>query len=127
MASDEITWDGKELRAFSATLDGISGRLAPAVVTAMRETGEAVAKRAKELAPKGKTGRMARSIRSDLTDKGGAEVTVEVGPTVYYGRFLEHGTSKMSPRPFLAPAAEEYTDALADAVLGAAARAVSGE
>lgn len=43
------------------------------------------------------------SITTTLSSRG---LTAEVGPTAYYGRFVEDGTYKMEPRPFMAPALE---------------------
>lgn len=55
--------------------------------------------------PHRRTGRLARSIRAvalDLTD----EVILRVGTDVKYGLYLEFGTRRMGPRPFLRAALE---------------------
>jgi len=50
------------------------------------------------------TGRLWSSITADFRDDG---LTGEVGPTVFYGKYLELGTSRMAPRPFMEPALEQ--------------------
>lgn len=54
------------------------------------------------------------SITSDTTpNKAGAGVYADAGPDptadagAFVGRFLEHGTVKMAPRPFVGPAGDE--------------------
>ncbi|CBJ79815.1 Gp10 [Xenorhabdus bovienii SS-2004] len=42
----------------------------------------------------------------------------------YYWRFLEKGTSRMAPKPFIDPAFESKSDAAADAVFNAALKAI---
>ena len=119
--ADRSDWDFNELTVLAESFAGVKGRLNPAIAQTMKGAGEQVAERARDLAPKGATGRMSRSIRSDVIDTG-TDVTVEVGPTVYYGRFLEHGTSKMSAQPFLGPAADSLTAQIVDQLADAAGK-----
>ena len=122
-----VHWDGSKLVALEQDLAGISGRVTPAVVKVIKDGGEAIAKRAKEIAPKGATGNLRRSINSTFTaGGGGSEATAEIGPTVFYGRFVEHGTSRMSPRPYLAPAADAESEGITEAIAKAASEAFFG-
>ncbi|MEV5211333.1 HK97-gp10 family putative phage morphogenesis protein [Micromonospora sp. NPDC053740] len=53
------------------------------------------------------TGHLRSSISSDFDGgPGSAVITGETGPTASYAHFLEHGTSRMAPQPFLNPAAD---------------------
>lgn len=40
----------------------------------------------------------------------------EIGPTTHYAGYLEHGTSRMAPRPYMGPAAERHTPGWQEAV-----------
>lgn len=57
---------------------------------------------ARQYAPRS-TGTLANSIGSTT----GLGLSVEVGPTVAYAPFVEYGTSRMGPRPFMGPAADQ--------------------
>lgn len=93
--------------------DLIAGLLHEAVAAeangrkATSETARKVEAKAKSLAPK-RTGALARSISTDETENGS-----EVGPTVRYASFVEYGTWKDAPQPFMGPAAEGAEDDLA--------------
>ena len=122
-----VHWDGSKLVALEQTLAGVSGRVTPAVAKVIKDGGEAIAKRAKELAPRGATGKLRRSINSTFTaGGGGSEAHAEIGPTAFYGRFVEHGTARMSPHPYLAPAADAESEAITEALAKAAAESVFG-
>jgi HK97 gp10 family phage protein len=58
---------------------------------------------AKILAPV-KTGNLRRSIHHLTVDKSEQAVSVQVGPTAFYAKFLEFGTRHMKARPFMRPA-----------------------
>jgi HK97 gp10 family phage protein len=74
---------------------------------ATKETAERIEATAKSLAPK-LTGALAASITTDPTVTG-----AEVGPTARYAPFVEYGTWKDAPQPFMGPAAEAHEDDLA--------------
>lgn len=57
--------------------------------------------------PKKQTARLFKSITQGVETTPNALI-VRVGTNVKYGRFLELGTSKMSPRPFLRPALQRH-------------------
>lgn len=62
------------------------------------EVAQHVKETAKATAPK-RTGDLADSI--GVTGRGGRR---EIGPTVRYGGFVEYGTYKDAPQPFMEPA-----------------------
>lgn len=72
---------------------------------------EKVVTDAKALAPV-RTGRLQRSIRF-----WGGEGEYHVGSDVFYSIFVEAGTSKMAPRPFLMPALMQNIPLLRQALL----------
>lgn len=55
--------------------------------------------------PRSKTGRLERSIRVVL--RQAKNTTAMVGTDMLHGKFLETGTGKMEPRPWLMPSFEE--------------------
>lgn len=119
-------WNFNELTALTGTLDGIAGRVKPAVTEALVKGGEEVRDLAADIADKD-TGHMAESIESTLViSGGGADAAVEVGPTAFYGRYKEHGTAKMPPSPFMGPAAAQKADGIVQSILDAAAGSVLG-
>lgn len=79
---------------------------------------EALKERAKELAPY-RTGDLQRSISYGRVSNG-----YQVGPTAFYGRFVELGTARLPPQPYLIPAAEEIEPRFIDAMRDAAGQAL---
>jgi len=84
----------------------------------------AVLKAAKELlqevvnnAPVGETGELSNSLRAVMTRKRDKnQVAAKVSTTVYYARFVEFGTVKMSAKPFMRPAFDKKEKELIDIV-----------
>lgn len=93
-------------------LTGFKGKLKTKAKIALRAGGNVVSNRAKEIITnKGliKTGTMRRSIHSEPTDVHG-ELSVKIGTSLDeppYPFWLEFGTKRMSPKPFLRPALDE--------------------
>jgi HK97 gp10 family phage protein len=91
-----------DLRAFATDLRKTSAKAQNMARQAVAKTAADITSDAKVYAPV-RTGNLRASIGHDLTETNGV-VEAEIGPTVSYAHFLEHGTSRMAPRPFLGPA-----------------------
>ena len=62
-----------------------------------------------------RTGNNRRSIHSDVVD-GGSVISAKIGPSTDYGIYLEFGTRRMAPRPFMRPAFEGNRDNVTAAI-----------
>lgn len=82
------------------------------VATALRKHVHDVQGDAKHGAPVD-TGNLRSSISVDIAPDG---LSAEVGPEAEYGGYVEQGTYKMAPQPYLVPAAERRNDALMTAL-----------
>lgn len=108
--SDELRRLAAEItRAASST-----GQRAQAVV---RKTAFDIESTAKNLVPVD-TGNLKGSIgHSDLRTVGrSGSLSVEIGPTASYGVFVEQGTSRMAPQPFMGPAADRHAPSFEQAM-----------
>lgn len=72
---------------------------------AVNQAGEQAAAIAQRLAPK-ETGELASSIQS-TSGRDNQGPYADVGADVRYATYVEFGTSKMRPQPFLRPALEQ--------------------
>lgn len=97
-----LRWEGlhEYVADMSAQPDRIRGRVRTATITA----GSLVERDSKANSPVN-TGNLRASIGTTVTG-GGDVITAEVGPTASYGHYVELGTSRMAPQPYLFPAAE---------------------
>ena len=68
-----------------------------------------------------RTGNLRSSISTDLSVTD-TSVTAEIGPTASYGGYVESGTSRAGPRPYLGPAFSRHADLLVHALDEIAAR-----
>jgi len=101
-------------RNFNALTEGMN----PAAARVLKEIAEEVKTEAKELVPVD-TGALRDSIRLIVTAKsagnitrvgvraGGYEVNPKTGSLVNYAVYVEFGTSRQSPQPYLIPAASK--------------------
>jgi HK97 gp10 family phage protein len=94
--------DGAELGRLAADLRSAPHRVGVKALVVVRKTALDVEADAKALAPVD-TGNLRSSIgRSERTWSDGIEV--EVGPTAFYGGFVEWGTSRHGPQAYMGPA-----------------------
>lgn len=101
-------------------LPEIAAELRPKVSAAVKWGAERVAEDAAANLPIGPP-EIHLAERIHVERRGGAEYAVVAGDEeAYYGHIIEHGSSKMAPRPFLVPALEgrkENIEALVTGVL----------
>jgi HK97 gp10 family phage protein len=95
-------FDSGGLRRLSADLGRLSARTVPAASAIVRKTAFAIEATAKANAPVD-TGALRNSISTDHR-----ALSAEVGPTVEYAIWVEGGTSRMAPQPFLGPAVDRH-------------------
>lgn len=74
---------------------------------AVRKAAEATADDARQLAPV-RTGALRSSIEATISG-----TRAEVGPTASYAPFVEFGTYKDAPQPFMGPAISKHEEDLA--------------
>lgn len=74
----------------------------------VREGSLLIENDAKTMSPV-KTGNNRRSIHSDVVDSGNL-IAAKIGPSTDYGVYLEFGTRRMAPRPYMRPAFEGNRD-----------------
>lgn len=119
-----ISIDGfDDVTRLARDLSTTSRAALPLARAAVTKTAADITADAQAVAPVD-TGDLRRSIGYTVTATDGA-VTADVGPTVDYGAYVEFGTSRQSPQPYLTPAFERRTPAL-DAALTAAANRLAG-
>lgn len=106
-------------------LEAVSTNVTKDLAKAVKAGGKVVRDEAKARAPVD-TGALRDKMTMRLVEKDRSQVEVKVGPhkDQYYGYFLEHGTSKMSPKPFLRPALDENKDKVEKAMANELKKAI---
>ena len=102
-----------ELMAVAADLGTAGVRATLAAGRAVRTTAALIEGSAKQAAPVD-TGNLRNSIGTDLSPD---RLSAEIGPTADYGGYVEDGTSRMSPQPYMGPAFDQHAPDL-ERVLG---------
>lgn len=97
--------DFSDLTQLSADLRNAAEKVGPMAQKLVRKSILDVVRIGKQGAPRD-TGFLASSIgASDLRFTGSTGVIeAEAGPTANYGGYVERGTSRQSPQPYMAPA-----------------------
>jgi len=108
----------EELRTVARVLDMSQTNVRRKARDIVRKAALEVEKGAKLRAPVD-TGALRNSISTTLFGAGlgaGDTIAAEVGPEVHYGIYVEYGTYKMAPRPYLGPAFDEVEPGFAAAL-----------
>lgn len=109
--------DASELRALKLDLDRESPRVGAEAAKVLRAAAARVKRKAAVAAP-AKSGTLRRSIGVDFYGSGSStrHMSAVIGPTAYYGRFVENGTVRQPPHPFMQPALDAEAPALVAAL-----------
>lgn len=108
--------DFGELRALSIDLAAATGRVGTLASAAIRKTAADIQADAQVLVPVD-TGNLQSSIGVDVTGDGRfGVIEAEIGPTADYGAYVEYGTSRMAPQPYLGPAFDRRAPGLEEAL-----------
>ncbi|MFI1194082.1 HK97-gp10 family putative phage morphogenesis protein [Micromonospora sp. NPDC020750] len=98
-----------EFAPIEAKLRTASGRVGAKGAQVVRRTTEEGARIAQQLAAVD-TGFMRGSVTTSFTGDGRSGVVEgEYGPEASYAKFIEGGTSRMAPQPFVGPSADAIT------------------
>lgn len=108
-------FDDTELRLLAVDLTRAGAQAGARAEVVVRKTTLDVVGHARTIAPVD-TGNLKNSIGADVSANA---VTIEsvIGPTAAYAPFLERGTSRMGPRPFMGPSLDRYAPAF-EAAMG---------
>jgi HK97 gp10 family phage protein len=105
-----ISADFSGLNHIAIELGAVSAVAVTQARVALERTAYAIEADAKSLAPVD-TGNLKSSIATRVF-----ALTAEVGPTAEYGGYVEEGTSRMAPQPYMGPAFDRRAPELADAL-----------
>jgi HK97 gp10 family phage protein len=104
-------WDTSDLDKYIVDLATAGPKAEALTETVVQKIGFDVVVEAQTIVPVD-TGNLKSSIGVDFEGLG-----FEAGPTAGYGHYVEFGTSRMSPQPYMRPAFDKATAPL-DEVLG---------
>lgn len=111
-----LSIDTSELRRFAGDMNRSSARIGARTAMALRAGAYMMERAAKGAAPVD-TGALRGSISTSFAGDGRSGVmAAEIGPTVDYGVFVELGTSRMGPQPYLGPAYDRHIGSVLDAI-----------
>ena len=101
-----------DLLKLSADLGKASYEVTRKAQKVVAKTAHDIEADAKSLAPVD-TGALRNSISATIAIGG---LSAEIGPTVHYAPYLEYGTRRMPPQPYMGPAADRRAEAFVQAV-----------
>ena len=109
--------DTSQLDAFLLDLYRLGYETEKGVREAVKSTAEEIADLQRAAAPVGATGETRDTIGVELAPYG---LDARIGTETWYAHFIEGGTSRLAPRPFIRPALDQrervFMKRLGDAV-----------
>lgn len=90
------------LLELAVDLDTAGDQVRPRMSRAIRKTAHDIERTAKRICPVD-TGNLRNSISTSISG-GAATITAEIGPTADYAGYVEEGTSRQAPQPYMRPA-----------------------
>jgi HK97 gp10 family phage protein len=123
-----------DVRRLATSLANVGARTGALAQIVVRKTAKDIEAHAKRIVPVGKSrkgyigGNLKNSIgTSDLRRVGqSGSLSVEIGPTAEYGGYVEFGTSRMAPQPYMGPAADVHLPLFEQAVTQLGLEALGG-
>lgn len=112
---------------FALELNLAAGRIQPAVTPVFARTAEAIAETQRERVPVGKTGELKDSI--EATGFGGGPIVgpeADIGAKDFKAHWIEYGTVKTPPQPFVAQSAAIHVPRFVVEVAETAADVIRG-
>ena len=107
-----IEFDMGDLDGLARDVGSAGRRVKERAQTIVRKTGHDVVTDAQQLVPVD-TGALKNSIGVDFDPD---DLGFEAGPTMEYGPFVEWGTSRMPPQPYMTPAFDRRIEPAMEAV-----------
>lgn len=107
-----MVFEFDDLRKLTATLNGAGPRTQRRAGQVVRKTAFDTVASARNRAPVD-TGKLKGSIGADFP----TPLSAEIGPTAEYGYWVEMGTSRMAPQPYLGPAADIHFPLFEEAIV----------
>ena len=106
-----------DLRRLAADIQRAARTTGQRAQLVVRKTAKDIEATAKNMVPVD-TGNLKGSIgTSDLRTVGrSGSLGAEIGPTADYGEYVERGTSRMAPQPYMGPAADRHAPAFEQAM-----------
>lgn len=113
-----VWFDGiDQLNTIAVALAGSAVRVGAGAAVVLRKVAHDVEATSKQFCPVD-TGNLRNSIGTDL-----GVLQAAVGPTAAYGKYVEWGTSRMSPHAFMGPALDRHAADFEAGIAVAAQRA----
>lgn len=120
-----MSFDVSELRNLSVELGDVPKVVGQLTKVVVKKTAKDIESTAKTLAPVA-TGFLRSGIKtSDLRNVSQESPSAEVVASASYSPYLEFGTSRMAPQPFMRPAADKHADAFEQAMAQIIEKAVN--
>ena len=115
-----ISIDASEFRLLAADITGAAAEVAAKAYSVVRKTTYDIERDAKVFAPVD-TGNLRSGIHATVDGLEG-----EVAPSADYARYVELGTSRMAPQPYMRPAADRHEPGFVSAAEQLALEAFGG-